>query len=238
MKKIFAQSIVALGVVILATTLAKADEGYPRTPIEVTLFGGYNFGKSLSALETDYEDTVQTQTVRTESAKFKKGAAYSLALNWEAEPNAYYEISYSRQSTQFEFTNTITDTSVPPAAQQTASSELDATIEYFQIGGYVTFAEERARLIPYFLLTVGGARFTPGGQDLDDVTKFAAAIGGGLKITFTKHFALRLDARAYATFFESENEFFCNNPGASCAVHLEGETLIQPQASLGLTVGF
>lgn len=234
MKKISTLSIVAFAATMLAATAVRADEGYPRSPIEVTLFGGYNMGKSLTALETEYATT--TGTTRTDSARFNKGAAYSLALNWEAEPNAYYEISYSRQSTTLEFSSTATPTGAALSTQST--SELDASIEYFQVGGYVTFAEEQARVIPYFLLTVGGARFTPSGQNLDDVTKFAAAIGGGVKIAFTRHLALRLDARAYATFFESENEFFCQEPGVGCNVHLEGETLVQPQASLGFTVGF
>jgi Outer membrane protein beta-barrel domain len=234
MKKISTRSIVAFGAAMLACATVEADEGYPRTPIEITLFGGYNMSKSLTALETEY--ATAGGTTRTDSARFKKGAAYSLALNWEAEPNAYYEVSYSRQSTTLEFSSTATPTG--GGAQTHSTSESDASIEYFQVGGYVTFAEDQARVIPYFLLTVGGARFTPSGQNLDDVTKFAAAIGGGVKVVFTRHIALRLDARAYATFFENENEYFCQEPGVGCNVHLEGETLVQPQASLGFTVGF
>jgi hypothetical protein len=151
-----------------------------------------------------------------------KGASYSLVLNWESEFDSFYELAYSKQSSTLE-----------------ASIPIDVSVEYLQIGGYYLGGSNTGKVHPYFLMTVGMGRLAPDDPDLLDTTKFAAAIGGGVKIPFTEHFAMRIDARLYALFLESESNVLCRGAeDAQCKIHLEGDTLIQPEISLGLTFGF
>ena len=189
---------------------ALADDGPQESLFETTLFGSYRFGGGFEKSGT------------SDKVHLDDGAAYAIAFNWEAADNAYYEISYSRQDAKLKTT-----------------PSFDLTIDYLQIGGYVTFENNpQRRVVPYFLMTVGAARYTPKTTALQEQTKFAAAIGTGVKFPITSHLAIRLDGRMYATFFENQNDVFCSFPAGGCVVSLHGETLLQTHVSLGFTAGF
>ena len=73
----------------------------------------------------------------------------------------------------------------------------DMDVEYLQFGGTVSYPDtEVTHVIPYFGMTVGAARFSPDGAGLDDETKFAFTIGGGVRIPINDRFGVRLDLRA------------------------------------------
>ncbi len=202
-------------------TAQAAEKDLPAKRVEATLYGGYRFGGNLQDLQTVTTSGGATTETRVD-ARLKNSSSYGLAINWEAEPESFYEIAYSKQSSTLG-----------------AATPFDVSVEYLQFGGYTTFAEPTAHVIPYFLLTVGAARFVPDATDLDSLTKFAAVIGGGVKVPLTSHLALRVDARLYAAFFQGQHDVFCRVRGASsCSIHLRGGTLVQPDVSLGLSYGF
>jgi hypothetical protein len=112
-------------------------------------------------------------------------------------------------------------------------------VEYLQIGGYVTAAEKAAKVMPYFVLVAGIGRLVPDDDDLRATTKFSAAIGGGVKWSFTEHIAMRFDARLYAMFLGNESNLMCGGSGGvTCKIQLKGDVLVQPDVSLGFTYGF
>jgi hypothetical protein len=50
---------------------------------------------------------------------------------------------------------------------------------------------------------------------------------------------MRFDARVYALFLGNENDLMCaGSGGVTCKIHLQGDMLVQPDISLGLTFGF
>jgi len=198
-----------------------ADTEIPPSRVEITLFGGYRFGGS-GAVEESIPVTVGGETTNSLfEVDLEKAASYGIALNWEAETDSFYELAYSRQSSTL-------DASIP----------LDVTVEYLQIGGYYMVGVPTAKVVPYFLLTVGGGRLTPDDADLRDTTKFAMAIGGGVKVTFTEHIGMRIDGRLYGLFLDADNLFCASDDGVGCKIHLEGDMLVQPEVSLGLIIGF
>ena len=102
--------------------------------------------------------------VRIIEAVSYRDASTGVALNMQQTSDAYYELSYNRQSAGAEDT-----------------SAYDMTIEHLHIGGYVTFRDPEARFVPYFLMTVGATRFSPDRNEFDDVIEPSLAIGGGVK---------------------------------------------------------
>jgi hypothetical protein len=211
----------------LCPTTGVAADTTPTSRLEVTVFGGYRTGGNIKQT-TDINDA-DGNPIKVD-AGLNKGASFGLALNWEAESNSFYELAYSRQATSLDTVNP-TDIKV--------AMPLDVTVEYLQIGGYVTAAEKAAKVMPYFVLNAGIGRLTPNNDELRAVSKFSAAIGGGVKLTFTEHIAMRFDARVYALFLGNENDLMCaGSGGVTCKIHLQGDMLVQPDISLGLTFGF
>lgn len=149
-------------------------------------------------------------------------AAYGLSFDLGAPGfDRHYQLYYSRQDTELD----------GPGA-------VDVDVQYLHIGGILDFPQER--YVPYVVGTLGATRFSAAGPDYDDETRFSLALGGGFKIPLAEHFAVRLEARAFMTFVESESEFFCESVGgdARCLIRTSGNTFLQFAALAGLTFRF
>ena len=145
-------------------------------------------------------------------------------LNLVADvPERQYELFYTKQGTEIEGT-----------------TSLDLDIEYLQIGGLVSYPQDR-HVIPYFGATVGAARFSPDAAGLDEETKVAFSVGGGVKFPITKNLGIRLDLRGFITLLENDSEIFCVvDPAnaAACSIRPKSDTFVQYAGSLGFTFGF
>jgi hypothetical protein len=207
---------------VLGPMTGTAADTAPSSRVEVTLFGGYRFGGTGGVQESTPVTVDGVTSNKLVDVDLEKGASYGLALNWEGESDSFYELAYSKQKSTLD-----------------ASTPLGVSVEYLQIGGYTLVGANKGRVLPYFLLTVGFGRLTPDEPDLQATTRFAAAIGGGVKVPFTPHITLRIDGRVYATFLDGEKDIFCRSADdPACTIRLQGSTLIQPEISLGFTYGF
>jgi Outer membrane protein beta-barrel domain len=148
--------------------------------------------------------------------------SWGLIFNIAADEWRHYEFLFANQSSQVE--------GVEP---------FDIDIQYLQIGGTVS-SPDAERVIPYFGMTVGGARFNPDLAVLDDETKVAFSVAGGFKIPITDHIGVRFDARAFITLLDSDGDFFCASSGgaATCRIRAKSDTLLQYSAALGVVIGF
>jgi hypothetical protein len=118
------------------------------------------------------------------------------------------------------------------------ATPIDMDVQYLQIGGIVSHPDA-TRVIPYFGLTVGAARFSPDAPGLDDETKLAASIAGGFRVPITDHFAVRLDLRAFVSVLDTDGDLFCvSDGGVTCNISAKSDTFLQYSAALGVTVGF
>jgi len=205
---------------LAATVLAAAAHAAPQehvNEVEITPFGGYVAGG-------EFEDPgTLPGSADDRDRDVKEDSSFGVIVNFNADsPERQYELLYSKQGTQVE--------GVVP---------LDLDIEYLQLGGIVNFTDN-PRVIPFFGITVGAARFSPDTSGLDSETKVAFSIGGGLKVPVTDHIGLRLDTRAFVTLLDTEGNIFCvsSSAAAGCRIRAKSDTFVQFSGMLGLTVGF
>jgi hypothetical protein len=190
---------------------ATEDEPHVNT-FEITPFFGLMAGGSFEDPTDSSERDVEDDT------------SFGIFLNLIADvPERQYELLYTKQSS-------VVEGGVP----------VDLDLQYLQIGGTVGYPQSRY-IAPYFGVTVGAARFTPDVAGLDDETKFAISVGGGVRFPITDHFGIRLDIRSFVTFLEDDSQIFCvSDPGnvSGCAIRPKSDTFVQYTGSLGFSVGF
>lgn len=209
--------VCSLVATLAVTAPAQAQNPDDFNQVEITPFVGYTVGG-------EFEDPGDPGTSADDIDRdLKEDQNMGVIVNLIADgPDRQYELLYSRQDTQIE-----------------GNAPLDLKVEYLQIGGIVNFIEN-PRVIPYFGITVGGARFTPDGPGTDSETKLAFSIGGGLKIPVTDHVGIRLDTRAFISLFDADTRIFCiSDPSISgCSIRSKSDTVLQYSGNLGITIGF
>jgi opacity protein-like surface antigen len=211
--RIFSGSVAtaAAALLCLAASPTWAEDQKQHNNWEFTPFLGYMAGG-------EFEDPIDES-----DRDLDAGTSYGLFVDAAAEWWRHYEMLYLRQGTQVD-----------------GVEEFDMDVEYLQFGGTVSYPDvEATHIIPYFGMTVGAARFSPDQAGLDDETKFAFTVGGGMRVPITDRFGLRLDLRAFATVMDPESDIFCvSSAGATCRVKVKSDLFLQYSANLGITVGF
>lgn len=209
--RIFSGSVAVVALLLcLASPARAADPAQQQTnDWEFTPFVGYMAGG-------EFEDPTDSS-----DRDLDEDTSFGLIVNAAADTWRHYELLFASQSTSVD--------GVTP---------IDMDVQYLQIGGTVNHPDA-TRVIPYFGLTVGAARFSPDAPGLDDETKLAATIAGGVRIPITDHFGVRLDVRAFLTVLDSESDLFCvSSAGLTCTIRAKSDTFLQYSANLGVTVGF
>lgn len=200
------------GIALLAAAVPAAaqESSEVYSNFEITPFYGYMAGG-------EFEDPVSGS-----DRDIEEDNNFGVIFNAAVDKWRHYELLYSTQSTEI-------GGGVP----------MDLDVEYLQIGGTVS-SPDAERVIPYFGITVGAARFSPDAPGFDDETKLAFSVAGGVKVPITEHIGLRFDARAFISLLDTDGNIFCVSDagGGACAIRTKSDTLLQYQAALGVTVGF
>jgi hypothetical protein len=199
-----------VGLALAAAAAPASAQELDYYEYEITPFYGYMAGGEFESPMTNTDRDVE------ESNNF--GVIFNAAVDqWR-----HYELLYSTQSTEIGGTLPI-----------------DLDVQYLQIGGTVSNPDAE-RVIPYFGITVGAARFSPDQSGLDDETKFAFTVGTGVKIPVTDHIGVRFDARAFVSLLDTDGNIFCvsDNGVGTCAIRTKSDTFVQFHAALGLIVAF
>jgi len=209
-------SAAALGLVTtlaaLTATAGESDETGPPLSYSITPFAGYRFGGRFTLADTNSRLDALNHI------------SYGVAVDVATDTQTQYELLYSRQSTRL---------SAPSPAPS------NTVIEYLHVGGTVNIGES-PRFQPYFIGTIGATRFSPDSPLGNDRIYFSGSIGGGVRVPLNAHLALRLEARGFATFFNSQTAVFCRSDqaGGVCLIHGSGSTFFQGDALAGLSYTF
>jgi opacity protein-like surface antigen len=193
----------------LASPVRAAEQRKHVNDFEFTPFIGYMAGG-------EFEDPADDS-----DRDLDEDNNFGLIVNAAVDSWRAYELLFTSQSTQLDGTTPI-----------------DMDVQYLQIGGTVSYPDA-TRVIPYFGMTVGAARFSPDGAGLDDETKVAFTVAGGVRVPITEHFGVRLDLRAFVTVLDADGDLFCvSDGGLTCNIRAKSDTFLQYSANLGFTVGF
>jgi len=182
---------------------------------EITAFGAYRFGGTFEEDATDA------------SYELNDSPSFGLILNLPHKDPTQWEIIYSQQRTEAEFSGA---TSNDP--------EVDIDLHVLQLGGTYQWEGDVAR--PYLAFTLGGTHVRTRSADSNSDTFFSGSIGVGMKFLPTSRVGIRVEARAYGTLVSSSTDLFCSTgPDLNlCAVRLEGRMLSQVETFAGITVRF
>ena len=208
-----------LGPALLALLLplpSWSQDPEPALRFEITPIAAYRFGGTF--YETDSGDG---------RIDLRDSEALGFAFNFLANPNGQYEFVYARQSTEADTRAFFANDPV-----------IDLDVEYFHLGGTYLFDGDAAR--PFVALGIGASRFDPSFDGASSESYFSASLGGGVQIAAKNRIGLRLEARVFTTFVDSDSTFFCSSDGGagSCLVQVDARTLTQWEARAGLVFRF
>jgi hypothetical protein len=184
--------------------------------VEVTPYGAYRFGGNIDVTDSD------------ERFEFLDSPSYGLIVNIRHQANTQWEVLYSRQRSDAEFSDA-----------SSGNARIDVETQILQLGG--TYQGEGNRVRPYLALTVGGTRINTHAAGADESDTFwSGSIGVGLQIRPVDRIGLRLEARAYGTLMDSNTDVFCRTgPNQNvCAAGIDGSLLKQFETIAGIVFRF
>ncbi len=201
---------------MLAASLVAGPVSAERPRFEIAPFGGYRIGGDF-----DLEDE---QGLNRSNVDLESDLSWGLGLALYRDPDAYYELLFSRQTTQL-------DDSDPAFGDQ------DFTTEYYHFGGTLIF-EFEPWMHPYLSVTLGLTRFDA--DDSGSEYEFSGSLGLGVRIPVGDRVSFLVGARGYGTLVDSDTEYLCASSGgeATCLVRSSGDVFFQGEAMLGIALTF
>ena len=195
---------------------ARADGADAR--FELTPYLGYRIGGEFEQ---------QNGSMKYE---LDEGNSAGLIFNIVArDVNTQWQLLYGQQSTSLK-----TPLTFDPSAR------LGLDVEYFQFGGTYLFDDDGDDTRPFVALTAGVTHFGPTLSGVDSESFFSGSIGGGVQLFKTHRVGVRLEARVFATFVNTDGAIFCHSgpQAGGCAITIHGTALYQFEASAGVVFRF
>lgn len=176
----------------------------------VTVYAGFRDGGSFTEVDTG------------QSLSLDGSGAASLALDIGVDASRQVQVFLSQQRT---------DLSLEGASA--GSPALPMSITYLHVGGTNFFTGAIGKG-PYVVGGIGATYFDPS-QGYSGELRASGNLGIGYQLPLGATFALRLEARGYATLFNSSGGLFCSG---GCVISIQGDLVTQGEVMLGLTARF
>ena len=195
---------------------AGAEDRDPR--FELTPYLGYRIGGEFE------------QQNGSQKYELDEGNSAGLIFNVVArDVNTQWQVLYGQQGTSLK-----TPLTFDPSAR------LGLDVEYFQFGGTYLFDDDGDDTRPFIALTAGVTHFGPTLAGVDSESFFSGSIGGGVQLLQTHRVGVRLEARVFATFVNTDGAIFCHSgpQAGGCAITIHGTALYQFEASAGVVFRF
>ncbi|GAA5190056.1 outer membrane beta-barrel protein [Ferrimonas gelatinilytica] len=198
----------------LLTAPAQAERTFFIAPM-----AGYNFGGSLDV--TEHPEGQERQKVG--ELKVEDAESFGLMFGVETQDPGNIYLYYSRQRSAFK------------EGDFGSPTGLDLDVDYYHIGGSLWFP--RGRFEPYVTSSVGVTRLLPDGG-VSSETRFSLGLGVGARYRLLEHLSIFADVRSFFIFMENSTSLVCPGEDGTCRFRIEGNAMIQGQATLGLMVRF
>ncbi|NMP15162.1 outer membrane beta-barrel protein [Thalassotalea sp. Y01] len=188
---------------------------------ELTFFGGHRTSDNIEPDEEDDDDEASIDETEYYEIDFDNAGSGGVILGWNFDYNRTGELLFSHSVTDFDVEFDLADTEV--------------SVSYLHIGGTVTISEGK---VPFHIGGgLGVAHLDPSDKTLDSETRISANLGAGVKFLFSDSLSLRLDARGYGTFFDSDSYIFCSGKNG-CLIRSSSKLWLQAEFAIGLTYRF
>jgi hypothetical protein len=177
----------------------------------VTVYGGFRDGGSFTVVDTG------------QSLGLDGSGTASLALDIGVDASRQLQFFLSHQRTDLSLEGA-------PAA---GSPALPMSITYLHFGGTNFFTGDIGKG-PYVMGGIGATFFDPS-QGYSSELRPSANLGIGYQLPLGETFALRFEARGFATLINSSGGFFCSG---GCVISIQGDLITQGEVMLGLSARF
>lgn len=164
-----------------------------------------------------------TEVASEERLSLDGSGAASLALDIGVDASRQVQIFLSHQRTDLSLAG----------ASAAGSVALPMSITYLHVGGTNFFTGAIGKG-PYVVGGIGVTFFDPTGGYSSELRP-SANLGIGYQLPLGETFALRFEARGYATLFNSSGGLFCSG---GCVISIQGDWITQGEVMLGLSARF
>jgi hypothetical protein len=178
----------------------------------VTLYGGARGGG-------EFEDAVGNGN----TFKLKSGAAASASIDWLLDDGRVGQVFYSFQH------------SALPGKAFGQAADVSVNISYLHLGGRAYFEGDARTGGGYVVGGLGATFLSPGLGGLSDEVRASANVGIGWEWPLARNIALRTELRGYWTLINSSGQLFCSG---GCVISIRGDSLVQAEAMVGVSIGF
>ncbi|MFZ2652967.1 MAG: hypothetical protein WA210_22935 [Burkholderiaceae bacterium] len=213
------QTIVrAVGALFLLALLG----GLPATAqTTLTAFGGYaGSGTGLKRSAAGASAGPADQALRLDA-----GTAASFSVDWTLDTARQLQLLISQQRSALD---------TQGVASAGAPQRIALQLIHVHLGG-TNFLDARVGHGVYVVGGLGFTRFSPGVAGFVAELRASMNVGVGYAWPLSPWLGLRAELRGFATLIDSSGSFLCSG---GCAVSIEGDTLTQPHALLGLAFSF
>ncbi len=197
--------IVATATLMALTTIGSAKD------YALTAYAGYRGGGGFIDANTG------------QSLNLGGSAAVALALDFPLDDARQYQVLVSHQRTHLSLGTT----------SSARGNPLPMEITYLHLGG-TNFFEGTVGRGPYLVGGLGATLFSPG-AGYSGETYPSLNLGIGYQWLLGDTFAVRVEARGYATLVNSSGGIFCSG---GCVVSIKGDTVRQGDLMLGVASRF
>ena len=122
-----------------------------------------------------------------------------------------------------------------PGAAFGQTDEVKLDISYLHLGGRSFFDGSASAGGAYVVGGIGATFLSPGLSGSSNEIRPSINLGFGYQWPLTPGVALRAEVRGYATLINSDGGFFCSG---GCVVSIRGNSMVQAEGLLGLSIGF
>lgn len=199
-------------VMALAPYAHAQSESNAKSESNVTVYGGYRFGGSVT-------DSTTNSTIDLEN-----GSSVALAVDFGLDWKTQIELFLSRQNT-----------ALTSGLFSSQANNVGLTLYNYQIGG-TNFIEEVGRGL-YVMGAIGGTTAKPDRSGLNSETFFSGNLGIGWMVPLGQHVGLRFEARGYGILINHNGAIFCGGTHG-CTVAISGTALFEGELLVGVAAKF
>lgn len=189
----------------------------PARESAFTVYAAYRDGGSFEDITTGSKLPIEASS------------AFAVSLDFGLDPRAgtQLQIYVSRQNSDVDTRNA----TQPPPPSAPLPAKVPIAITYAHIGG-VSWLDKKIGQGVYLAGGIGATLFEPDLNGLANELRPSLSLALGYQLPLGQRFALRFEARGYATLVNSDSALFCSG---GCVITIKGDTLTQGEAQLGLS---